>query len=290
MGLWGKDLNYDQSVIDDFGHEWAQFGYLKEDSEKALDLQFSAYCSPIDLLLFKEKNAIAADFGAGSGRWTSRFLPYFKNVYALEPSHGANSVLQTKFRTEPRVTILQETVGENSILDESLDLAISLGVLHHIPDTGLAIKDISQKIKKGGYFLCYLYYKLEDKPLLYRTIFNVADRLRRRISVMSPKQKKIFTNWIAVLVYWPISRFSRLVSSFGIDVDNFPLHQYAGMPFKMLANDSLDRFGTTLEQRFNKEEIAEMLRKAGFDLSTLIFSEFEPFWTFSVKKSGLKDK
>ncbi len=52
----------------------------------------------------------------------------------------------------------------------------------------------------------------------------------------------------------------------------------------MLANDALDRFGTRLEQRFNKEEIAEMLSRAGFDLSTLKFSEVEPFWTFSVSK------
>ena len=52
----------------------------------------------------------------------------------------------------------------------------------------------------------------------------------------------------------------------------------------MLQNDALDRFGTRLEQRFSKKEIIEMLDKAGFDLSTLKFSDLEPFWTFSVKK------
>ena len=52
----------------------------------------------------------------------------------------------------------------------------------------------------------------------------------------------------------------------------------------MLANDALDRFGTSLEQRFSKAEITEMLRDADFDLSTLKFSEIEPFWTFTVNK------
>ena len=56
------------------------------------------------------------------------------------------------------------------------------------------------------------------------------------------------------------------------------------MPFMMLANDALDRFGTSLEQRFSKAEITEMLRLADFDISTLNFSDVEPFWTFSVKK------
>ena len=52
----------------------------------------------------------------------------------------------------------------------------------------------------------------------------------------------------------------------------------------MLANDALDRFGTSLEQRFSKAEITEMLDSAGFNISTLKFSEIEPFWTFVVRK------
>jgi len=56
------------------------------------------------------------------------------------------------------------------------------------------------------------------------------------------------------------------------------------MPFMMLANDALDRFGTSLEQRFSKAEITEMLDSAGFNISTLKFSEIEPFWTFVVRK------
>ena len=56
------------------------------------------------------------------------------------------------------------------------------------------------------------------------------------------------------------------------------------MPFVMLENDALDRFGTRLEQRFNKEEITAMLQDADFDISSLIFSAGEPYWTFAVKK------
>jgi hypothetical protein len=58
------------------------------------------------------------------------------------------------------------------------------------------------------------------------------------------------------------------------------------MPFVMLANDALDRFGTSLEQRFNKKEIITMLENANFDLTTLLFSDKEPFWTFTVKKKN----
>ena len=52
----------------------------------------------------------------------------------------------------------------------------------------------------------------------------------------------------------------------------------------MLRNDALDRFGTKLEQRFSKKEISEMIFRAQFDVTTLVFSEVEPFWVFSVRK------
>ena len=279
-----KDENLDQGVIDSFGHEWATYDYGETETSEALDAQFMAYCAPIDLTQFNPKTSLAGDFGAGSGRWSSRLSPHFSLVYALEPSDGASTVLKNKFSNDPKIVVLQETVGSNSIPLASLDLAMSLGVLHHIPDTGLAIKDVSRRIKPGGVFLCYLYYSLENKPAYYKMIFKAVDGVRRVISVLPQRVKQLVTSLIAGLVYWPLARLSKVLNKLGIDTSNVPLHHYADMPFVMLANDALDRFGTTLEQRFSKAEITEMLRVADFDISTLKFSDKEPFWTFSVKK------
>ena len=279
-----EDKNLDQKVIDDFGLEWVAFDFSENESSVALDAQFLAYCAPIDLKQFNVKTSVAADFGAGSGRWSARLLPYFSLIYVLEPSDGANKVLKNKFKDETRIRILQETVGGNSIPNESLDLAMSLGVLHHIPDTGLAIKDVASKIKSGGIFLCYLYYKLENKPLHYRGLFWASNSLRWVISRLPHAMRRLIARIIAGLIYLPLARTAKLLSNAGKNVSNFPLHHYANMPFVMLQNDALDRFGTRLEQRFSKKEIAEMLGNAGFELSTLKFSDVEPYWTFSVIK------
>jgi len=284
MSAQRKDENLDQEVINSFGHEWAAFDYSEAQTNEALDAQFLAYCEPIDLSQFNPETSLAADFGAGSGRWTSRLLPYFSQVYALEPSNGANKVLTKKFLNESRVKILHETVGMNSIPSSSLDLAMSLGVLHHIPDTGLAIKDVASKIKSGGGFLCYLYYKLDNKPIYYRGLFWASNSIRWVISRLPYVMRRMIARIIAIVVYLPLARTSKLLGKKGLNVSNIPLHHYADMPFVMLQNDALDRFGTRLEQRFTKKEITEMLSNAGFDLSTLRFSDVEPFWTFSVKK------
>ena len=284
MSQHKRDENIDQNVIDGFGHEWAVFDYAETETAEALDAQFVAYCAPLDLARFDPAKSVASDFGAGSGRWTSRLAPYFSRVYALEPSDGASTVLKTKFAADPKIVVLQETVGVNSIPVGSLDLAMSLGVLHHIPDTALAIKDVARSIKPGGVFLCYLYYNLENKPTYYKFIFKGVNVVRRVISASPQPLRRFSATIIAALVYWPLARLSKVLSKLGRNTANLPLHHYANMPFVMLANDALDRFGTSLEQRFSKAEITQMLGAANFDLTTLKFSEIEPFWTFAVNK------
>ena len=281
-----KDENLDQNVIDGFGHEWAAFDYTETETAEALDAQFATYCAPIDLAQFSPETSVAGDFGAGSGRWSSRLAPYFSRIYALEPSDGASKVLKTKFAGDTKIVVLQETVGANSIPVSSLDLAMSLGVLHHIPDTALAIKDVSRSIKPGGVFLYYLYYNLENKPAYYKLIFKGVNVVRRVISSLPQPVKRVSSTIIAGLVYWPLARLSKVLSQLGIDTSNLPLHHYARLPFVMLANDALDRFGTSLEQRFSKADIIEMLHSADFDLTTLKFSDTEPFWTFAVRKKA----
>jgi hypothetical protein len=89
---------------------------------------------------------------------------------------------------------------------------------------------------------------------------------------------------IALIVYLPISRLSRLLAVVGIKTDSIPLHQYAQFSLEVLRNDSLDRFGTRVEKRFSKSEIRLMLTEVGFKEDSIIFSNEEPYWTFSAQK------
>ena len=81
-----------------------------------------------------------------------------------------------------------------------------------------------------------------------------------------------------------MARLSKVLNKRGRNTSNLPLRHYADMPFVMLANDALDRFRTSLEQCFSKAVIIQMLGAAGFDLTTVKFSDAEPFWTFAVQK------
>ena len=96
--------------------------------------------------------------------------------------------------------------------------------------------------------------------------------------------KTFVCDLIAFIVYFPLARLSLLFFKFGFNVNNIPLSFYRDKSFYVMRTDSLDRFGTSLEKRFSKDEIRSMMLKSG--LKEIRFSNKEPFWTaIGIKES-----
>lgn len=269
------------NVISDFGDEWERFNFLDENKLQSLKEQFERYTAPLPEELRKRGDLIIADFGAGTGRWSYFLKDFAKKIYVVEPAEKAFRVLTSRFGDDSKVVLLHESVESNQIPEKSLDLAVSLGVLHHIADTQGAIQKVAEKLKPGGSFLGYLYYALENKPLVYRALWRLSDSIRKVFSRLPKKFKLVLADFIALTIYLPLATVSHILEKFGISVDSVPLHHYKDLSFHVMRNDALDRFGTTLEIRFTKTEIEEMLINAGFIKNSIVFSNQEPYWTFS---------
>jgi len=275
--------NKNKKVIESFGDEWDRFKNDKKELEETLYKQFLAYSEV--LKKFKiSSNAVAADFGAGSGRWAKYFSTMFQSLIIVEPSPKAIEVAKQNLHGLHNIKYQQETIEESTIKEKSLDVAISLGVLHHTMDTFIALQSIANKLKPGGIFLGYLYYNLENKNLSYRIIWKSSDVARKAISKLPKFPKIILADLIALIIYWPLAKYAKSRIKRGMSADFIPLHHYYDMPIYMMRNDALDRFGTQIEKRFSRAEICDMLEKTGFDLESITFSENEPFWTFAAKK------
>ena len=274
----------ENKVIRDFGEEWERFDFLDEEILRSLEDQFQKYIKPLPEGLLELNKLTIADFGAGTGRWSYFLKQFATKLYVVEPSEKAFNVASSRFTNEKDVMVLNQSVESNQVPPNSLDLAVSLGVLHHIKDTGAAIEQVSEKIKPGGYFLGYLYYSMENKSNLYRFIWKISNTARLIISNLPKPIKVSLSEIIALLIYWPLARLSRVLSALKIPSTGIPLHHYEKLSFHVMRNDALDRFGTTLENRFSRAEITEMLKSAGFEESSIRFSDDEPFWTFSASK------
>ena len=180
------------------------------------------------------------------------------------------------------ITFRKETTEDCSLSPGSQDLGYCLGILHHIPHTQKALNDCTKLLKSGAPILLYLYYSFENKPLWFKAVWKVSDYIRKFISISPKPIKHFLAALIAILVYFPLSRLAYILEKIGFNVESIPLADYRKKPFYQYKSDSLDRFGTRLEQRFSKSQITEMLTRAG--CKAVDFSPNTPFWCYVTFK------
>ena len=200
--------------------------------------------------------------------------PRVGHLHCVEPS-VAIEVSKRQLSTHGNCTFHPTTIGDMPIEDGTMDFGYSLGVLHHIPDTQLAMSDCTCKLKRGAPFLVYLYYAFDNRPAWFRGLWKLSDLLRKIVSRFPSKIKFFVSQVIAVTVYFPLARLACLSGKIGFDVESFPLSFYRDKSFYTMRTDALDRFGTRLEQRFTRPQVRTMMENAG--LERVIFRDGKPY-------------
>ena len=265
--------NIDNLTVNGFGDEWSRFDQSAL-SGKELQALFDAYFSIFPWQDLPE-NPVGFDLGCGSGRWARLVLPRVGMLHCIDPS-DAIDVAHRNLANFANVAFHRAPSHAIPIADNSMDFGYSLGVLHHIPDTGQAMRDAARKLKPGAPFLVYLYYRFDDRPAWFRGLWRISDVIRRRVAKLPHGTRYWVTQVIALVVYLPLSTTARWAERLGVRVANWPLSSYRNLSFYTQRTDALDRFGTALEQRFTRTEIVAMMVEAG--LRDIRLSDREPFW------------
>lgn len=266
--------NIDKKVVEGFGDEWSRFDQT-ELTDEELGRMFDNYFNIFPWERLPE-NAVGFDLGCGSGRWAKLVAPRVGRLVVMDPSADALAVARRNLADADNVEFHTAGVDDMPLRDESFDFGYSLGVLHHIPDTESGLENCVRKLKSGAPFLVYLYYNFDNRPAWFRLIWRTSELIRGFVSKMPNGLRYVFSQIFAAVLYWPLARFAWLAEKMGMNVANFPLSQYRNNSFYVMRNDALDRFGTSLEQRFSKAEIEAMMRRCG--LGDITFSETS-FWT-----------
>lgn len=272
--------NIDPVTVESFGEEWSAFHTFNEtEITNAGDNYFDIV--PNGVL---NASCTALDVGCGTGRWSYFLAAKVGFIECIDPSKAVVAAANLlKLKTNKRIT--QASVDNIPFANNSFDFVFSLGVLHHVPDTKAAVQKCVEKLKVGGHILLYLYYSLENRGLLFKVLFHLSNSVRWVVSKLPSMIKIAVCNVLAVLFYMPLVLFSRMLLMLGVSqksVSKIPLSWYADKSFHIIRNDSLDRFGTPLEQRFSKAQITEMLTAAGCD--TIVFADNAPYWRVIAQK------
>lgn len=272
--------NIDSKTVSSFGEEWKAFhGFDEKDLKLTGDMYFDIVT---DAML--NDQSLVIDIGCGSGRFIKYLDGRYKKMVGLDPSKAIFATDELLGKNDS-VELVMASTDNIPFSDGHFDFGYSLGVLHHIPDTAKALNDSVKKIRSGGYFLLYLYYKLENRPFYFKILYWLSNLIRMGVSKLPNTLKKWVCNFLAVMFYMPFVLLCRLLRFLGAPDKvrkHIPLQAYERQSFYIIRNDSLDRFGTPLEQRFSRKEIKAMMEEAG--LTDIVFSEKIPFWHATGRK------
>ena len=272
--------NLDKATVDSFGDEWKRFNQSNLPAEEAQEI-FNQYFSIFPWSSLPD-NAEGFDLGCGSGRWARIMIEKIGHLNCIDPSNAIH-IAEKSLASFTNASFFKKSVDDFPLPDNSQDFGYSLGVLHHVPDTGSAIKECAAMLKPGAPFLMYLYYALENQSTFYKFIWRCSDVLRQIICRLPSTLKHLVTDLLAIIIYLPLAKISLLLEKCKINVSGFPLSFYRNCSFYTMRTDSRDRFGTPLEQRFTQQEIKKFMQDAGF--KNIIFNNSEPRWCVVGTKS-----
>lgn len=134
-------------------------------------------------VFFKNKCVLHA--GVGNGQDEQHYLKYCKEVWGADISGSVDACRRNWDGRYPdlakRFHLCQADLMELPFPDNSFDIVLSDGVLHHTPDTYAALRAISRKVKSGGHVVFYVYKK--KTPIRE----FVDDYIRAQVSGMPPE-------------------------------------------------------------------------------------------------------
>jgi ubiquinone/menaquinone biosynthesis C-methylase UbiE len=272
--VFDHSANLDPATVVSFGHEWEAFHRFDEAEMRKLGEMYFDIVTPEML----NASSQVLDVGCGSGRFIWWLKDRVRTITGLDPSDAIFAASRLIGRDE-KVTLVQSSASNIPFADGAFDFVYSIGVLHHVPDPAAAMRDCIGKLKRGGYFLAFLYYALDNRGPAFKALFHASNALRRVVSALPQAVKRVVCDVLAVAVYLPLVLLCRLLKRAGVPVrlrQKVPLFAYEERSFYVIRNDALDRFGTPLERRFSRRQIQSMMEEAG--LQDVRFSEGLPFW------------
>lgn len=256
-----------------FDEEWRRFDEVRSTELGAV---FDMYFDIVPPLAIAP-DRVVLDAGCGAGRWALELAARGPRVLAVDLGRSVE-VARANARGNGRIACVQADLRVLPLAEGSLDWAYSLGVLHHIDDPRPALERIVRSVAHGGCVLLYLYWALDGRGPLYRATFRAVDALRRVTSRLPQPLLVAASTAIALLVYWPLARLSALLARLGLRrlADALPLSFYRQRSLRIMRNDSLDRFGTSIEHRYSAPAVASLMRSAG--LARIRISDRAPYW------------
>jgi SAM-dependent methyltransferase len=239
-------------TIADFGEQWTAYrdnpGYYGSTGLLA-DL-----FGPL-MALDDVRGRRVADIGSGTGRIVNMLLDAgAEHVVAVEPSDAFTVLRQNIAERADRVTCLNVR-GDELPAEPDLDIVVSMGVLHHIPDPAPVVDACYRALKPGGRIVVWLYGREGNE-----TYLRVAEPLRAVTRRLPHALLAAFCSVlnIALDAYIFLCRFIPL------PMRNYMRNVLARFPRSVRRLTIYDQLNPAFAHYYRRDEAEALLARAGF--------------------------
>ncbi len=95
----------------------------------------------------------AADIGGGYGRLSVVLADYARRVTLVDPSRQQLSLAASVLAGHPQISTRVMSASDLEFADGSVDLAVMVRVLHHLPEPARELTELHRILRPGGYAL-----------------------------------------------------------------------------------------------------------------------------------------
>jgi len=145
-----------------FGLNWKKY----KNFDTIYEDQFLEWILPLQKSDLKNKKVL--DAGCGIGRNTFYCIKYgATEVYSFDIEESTVNIAKENLKNFDNAFVFKDSIfTQEKILDDSFDLVISIGVVHHLSDPKLAVTQLFNKVRKDGKLLIWVYgYEGNEKLL-----------------------------------------------------------------------------------------------------------------------------
>ncbi|MHB8620072.1 MAG: methyltransferase domain-containing protein [Chloroflexota bacterium] len=242
-----------RETADSFGFEWSYFQRMLPVYER----NFAWYMEPLGSTNWRGLRVL--DAGCGTGRHTYHAAMRGASVVSIDLSRAID-VAARNCAGLPNVDFIQGDLCALPLIG-GFDLVYSLGVLHHLPSPEQGFQSISKMLRPGGRLLIYVYWDLEGQPRWRKALLRAVNSFRASTTRMQFDRLRQACLLFSACCYLGLVLPSRILRKWPRS-GAVPLAFYRDYPFRVLFNDTFDRFSAPLENRYNAATLGRWFETA----------------------------
>ena len=231
-----------ESYVASFGRQWTRYAVerLQEDEE--------TFETKTGFRLDELAARDVLDAGCGGGRYSFVAARHGARVLAVDMSRAIDRAARM-CQQFPQVDFVQADLLRLPIADRCVDLAFSIGVLHHSSDAAAAFRQVAATVRAGGRLAVWLYRR--NTPV-QECVNEVLRGITRRMTVGQLEAVAILGAAIGSV---PI--VNRTLNKI-VNFSNHPI-------WENRVCDTFDWFSPRYQSHHTVAELMDWFRAAGFD-------------------------